>query len=198
MANKYLDTSLLDRAIIFAVKAHHDTERRGKGFPYIVHPLEAVEIVATITPDQELLAAAVLHDVIEDTDVTVDQLRAEFGDRIADLVHAESDQIDGQLFDGRNEEETWHARKQAAIDRLAAAPYEAKIVAMGDKLSNMRAIARDYKLKGDALWSIFHVKDKASHEWHYRGLAASLSELRDTFAYQEFIRLIDEVFQKLK
>lgn len=194
MANKYLDTSLLDRAIIFAVKAHHDTERRGKGFPYIVHPLEAVEIVATITPDQELLAAAALHDVIEDTDVTVDQLRAEFGDRIADLVHAESDQIDGQLFDGRNEEETWHARKQAAIDRLAAAPYEAKIVAMGDKLSNMRAIARDYKLKGDALWSIFHVKDKASHEWHYRGLAASLSELRDTFAYQEFIRLIDEVF----
>lgn len=194
MANKYLDTNLLDRAIIFAVKAHHDTERRGKGFPYIVHPLEAVEIVATITPDQELLAAAALHDVIEDTDVTVDQLRAEFGDRIADLVHAESDQIDGQLFDGRNEEETWHARKQAAIDRLAAAPYEAKIVAMGDKLSNMRAIARDYKLKGDALWSIFHVKEKASHEWHYRGLAASLSELRDTFAYQEFIRLIDEVF----
>ena len=194
MANKYLDTELLDRAIIFAVKAHHNTERRGKGFPYIVHPLEAMEIVATITPDQELLAAAALHDVIEDTEVTVDELREMFGERIAHLVHAESDQIDGVLFDGQNEEETWHARKQAAIDRLAAAPHDAKIVAMGDKLSNMRAIARDYKEKGDALWSIFHVKDKASHEWHYRGLAASLSELSDTFAYQEFVRLINEVF----
>ncbi len=194
MANKYLDTELLDRAIIFAVKAHHNTERRGKGFPYIVHPLEAMEIVATITPDQELLAAAALHDVIEDTEVTVDELREMFGERIARLVHAESDQIDGVLFDGQNEEETWHARKQAAIDRLAAAPHDAKIVAMGDKLSNMRAIARDYKEKGDALWSIFHVKDKASHEWHYRGLAASLSELSGTFAYQEFVRLIDEVF----
>ena len=194
MANKYLDTELLDRAIIFAVKAHHNTERRGKGFPYIVHPLEAMEIVATITPDQELLAAAALHDVIEDTEVTVDELREMFGERIARLVHAESDQIDGVLFDGQNEEETWHARKQAAIDRLAAAPLDAKIVAMGDKLSNMRAIARDYKEKGDALWSIFHVKDKASHEWHYRGLAASLSELSGTFAYQEFVRLIDEVF----
>lgn len=194
MANKYLDTELLDRAIIFAVKAHHNTERRGKGFPYIVHPLEAMEIVATITPDQELLAAAALHDVIEDTEVTVDELREMFGERIAHLVHAESDQIDGVLFDGQNEEETWHARKQAAIDRLAAAPHDAKIVAMGDKLSNMRAIARDYKEKGDALWSIFHVKDKASHEWHYRGLAASLSELSGTFAYQEFVRLIDEVF----
>lgn len=194
MANKYLDTELLDRAIIFAVKAHHNTERRGKGFPYIVHPLEAMEIVATITPDQELLAAAALHDVIEDTEVTVDELREMFGERIAHLVHAESDQIDGVLFDGQNEEETWHARKQAAIDRLAAAPHDAKIVAMGDKLSNMRAIARDYREKGDALWSIFHVKDKASHEWHYRGLAASLSELSGTFAYQEFVRLIDEVF----
>ena len=194
MANKYLDTELLDRAIIFAVKAHHNTERRGKGFPYIVHPLEAMEIVATITPDQELLAAAALHDVIEDTEVTVEELREMFGERIAHLVHAESDQIDGVLFDGQNEEETWHARKQAAIDRLAAAPHDAKIVAMGDKLSNMRAIARDYKEKGDALWSIFHVKDKASHEWHYRGLAASLSELSGTFAYQEFVRLIDEVF----
>jgi myo-inositol-1(or 4)-monophosphatase len=190
MANKYLDTELLDRAIVFAVKAHHNTERRGKGFPYIVHPLEAVEIVATITPDQELLAAAALHDTIEDTDVTVDDLRAEFGDRIAELVHSESD----QFTEGVSEADSWHDRKQAAINRLAAASHDAKIVALGDKLSNMRAIARDYKLKGDALWSIFNVTDKASHEWHYRGLAASLSELSDTFAYQEFVRLIDEVF----
>jgi len=194
MANKYLDTELLDKAIIFAVHAHHNTERRGKGFPYIVHPMEAIEIVATITPDQELLAAAALHDTIEDTDVTVDDIRREFGDRIAELVHAESDQLNGVLFNGENEEETWHARKQAAIDRLKAASHDAKIVAMGDKLSNMRAIARDFAVKGDELWNIFHVKDKASHEWHYRGLADALSELKDTFAYQEFIALIDGVF----
>ena len=196
MANKYLDTDLLDRAIVFAVKAHHDTERRGKGFPYIVHPMEAVEIVATITPDQELLAAAALHDTIEDTDVTVEDIRREFGERVAELVHAESDQIDGTLFDGAkgDEQATWHARKQAAIDRLAAASHDAKIVAMGDKLSNMRAIYRDYMTKGDELWKIFHVTDKASHEWHYRGLAASLSELSDTFAYNEFVALIDKVF----
>ncbi len=188
--NKYLDTDLLDRAIVFAVRAHHNTERRGKGFPYIVHPMEAVEIVATITPDQELLAAAALHDTIEDTDVTVDQLRDLFGQRVAELVHDESD----RFAEGVSEEDSWHDRKQEAINRLAAASHDAKIVAMGDKLSNMRAIARDYKVMGDKLWTIFHVKDKASHEWHYRGLADSLSELKDTFAYQEFIRLIEEVF----
>lgn len=190
MANKFMDTALLDRAIVYAVKAHHNSERRGKGFPYIVHPMEAVEIVATITPDQELLAAAALHDTVEDTDVTVEDLRREFGDRIADLVHSESD----IQTEGVSEEDSWHDRKQAAIDRLARAPHDAKIVAMGDKLSNMRAIYRDYVTQGDELWKIFHVKDKASHEWHYRGLEQSLSELGDTFAYQEFVTLIDKVF----
>ena len=49
-------------------------------------------------------------------------------------------------------------------------------------------------MKGDALWNIFHAKDPKDHEWHYRGLAASLSELKDTFAYKEFVSLIDQVF----
>ncbi len=191
MANKYIDSTLLDRAIVYAVKAHHNTERRGKGFPYIVHPMEAMEIVATMTADQELLAAAALHDTVEDTDVTVDDIRREFGDRIADLVHSESDQFE----EGVSEEDSWHDRKQAAINRLMSASHDAKVVAMGDKLSNMRAIARDYAMQGDTLWNIFHVKDKASHEWHYRGLASALSELEGTFAYREFVELIDKVFK---
>ena len=190
MANKPLDTSLLDRAIIFAVRAHAGTERRGKGFPYIVHPMEAVEIVATMTRDQELLAAAALHDTMEDTDTTVDQIREEFGDRIASLVASESD----VMPEGVSEEDSWHARKQAAIDRLARASHDAKIVALGDKLSNMRAIARDYAQQGDALWDLFHAKDPKDHEWHYRGLAESLRELQDTFAYKEFEQLINQVF----
>jgi myo-inositol-1(or 4)-monophosphatase len=190
MANKPLDTQLLDRAIVFAVKAHAGTERRGKGFPYIVHPMEAMEIVATMTPDQELLAAAALHDTVEDTDVTIEQIRAEFGDRIASLVAAESDDV----VEGVSEEDSWHGRKQAAIDRLARAPHDAKMVALGDKLSNMRAIARDYAKQGDKLWSLFHTTDPKEHEWHYRGLANSLRELSDTFAFKEFELLINQVF----
>ena len=188
--NASLDTSLLDRAIEFAVRAHAGTERRGKGFPYIVHPMEAMAIVATMTPDQEVLAAAALHDVVEDTDVTVEEIRAAFGDRVASLVACESDIVLAEL----SEEVSWPVRKQAAIDRLAAASHDAKVVALGDKLSNMRAIARDYAVRGDALWNLFHVKDRASHAWHYRGLAASLSELSETFAYQEFVELIARVF----
>ena len=191
MANKPLDISLLDRAIVFAVRAHAGTERRGKGCPYIVHPMETVEIVATMTRDQELLAAAALHDTVEDTDTTVEQIREEFGDRIASLVASESD----TMPEGVSEEDSWHARKQAAIDRLARASHDAKIVALGDKLSNMRAIARDYAQQGDTLWNLFHAKDPKEHEWHYRGLADSLRELQETFAYQEFEQLINQVFK---
>lgn len=190
MANRPLNTELLDRAIIFAVKAHAGTERRGKGYPYIVHPLEAVEIVSTMTADQELLAAAALHDTVEDTDVTVEQIRAEFGDRIASLVADESDEMPV----GLSEEESWHGRKRAAIERLSKASHDAKIVALGDKLSNMRAIARDYTIQGDALWNIFHAKDPKDHEWHYRGLADALRELDGTFAFKEFEKLINQVF----
>ena len=190
MANKPLDTTLLDRAIVFAVRAHAGTERRGKGFPYIVHPMEALEIVATMTRNQELLAAAVLHDTVEDTGVTIEQIRTGFGDLIASLVASESD----TMPEGVSEEDSWHARKQDAIERLKRASLDAKIVALGDKLSNMRAIARDYAQQGDALWDLFHAKDPKDHEWHYRGLAASLSELKDTFAYKEFVSLIDQVF----
>ena len=65
---------------------------------------------------------------------------------------------------------------------------------MGDKLSNMRAIARDYEVQGDALWKLFHASDPKDHEWHYRGLADALRDLKDTFAFKEFEQLIDRVF----
>lgn len=190
MANHPIDSSLLDKAICFAVEAHRNTERKGKGFPYVVHPLEAMAIVATITADQELLAAAALHDVVEDTPTTVDDIRALFGDRVAQLVAVESDPD----VVGVSREETWRYRKADAIRRLSATSREGKIVALGDKLSNMRAIARDYAVMGDQLWQIFNVADPALHAWHYRGLASALEELADTFAYQEFVRLVDQVF----
>ena len=191
MANHPLDTTLVDAAIRFAVDAHAGTERRGKGFPYVIHVLEAMSIVATRTSDPELLAAAALHDTVEDTDVTLDRIREVFGARVASLVETETDI---QLSeDGR--QKSWRERKQAAIDRLAATSREAKMVALGDKLSNMRAIARDYRVKGDALWHIFHAPGgRADHAWHYRGLASSLSELSDTDAYREFTDLIERVF----
>ena len=189
---KYIDSSLLDRAILFAANAHKNTERRGKGYPYIAHPLEAMSIVATMTNDQELLAAACLHDVIEDTDITYEDIKKEFGERIADLVKAESD----EEFPDLDPKDSWKMRKQIAIDRLANSSRDVQMVAMGDKLSNMRAMYRDYKKVGEELWQLFHVTDPSLHEWHYRGLANALRNLEDTEPYKEFVHLINKTFSR--
>ena len=190
MANNAYNTDLFDKAAKFAIDAHHGTERRGKAFPYIIHPMEAAEIVATITNDQELLAAAILHDVAEDTEFTEEDIRREFGDRVADLVASESVYIDESL----PEEETWVARKQLSIDRVKTASRDAKIVALADKLSNMRAMARDYEEIGDKLWDRFHAPDPSLHSWHYRSLLAAFEDLSDTDAYKEFKTLVEKIF----
>jgi len=192
MANREINTDLFDRAAKFAIDAHHGTERRGKGSPYIIHAMEAAAIAASITNDPELLAAAMLHDVIEDTAVTEDEIRSEFGDRIADLVKGESDPV----IENASEESSWKLRKEFVINRLKNQSLDAKIVAMGDKLSNMRAIARDFDRQGDELWNIFHAPNPALHEWHYKGLADSLKELEYTEAYKEFCFLIDKTFSR--
>jgi len=193
MANPYIDTQFFDKAIIFAVMAHANSERRGKGFPYIIHPMEAVAIVATMTNDPELLAAAALHDTLEDTDVTSAELRAEFGDRVTGLVLSESNIKEN----GISRQMSWRERKQQAINRLGEASEEAKMVAIGDKLSNLRAIAMDYKLIGDKLWARFNAPGgKEDIGWYYRGLYEALAPLEGTLPYQEFKRLLDETWGK--
>lgn len=192
MGEKRIDTELLDEAIRFAVEAHSGVERRGKDYPYIVHPMEAMTIVATVTKDQELLAAAALHDVVEDTEYTEEDIRSRFGDRVASLVAAETDLV----IEGKNESDSWVERKQFAIDRLKKVSYEAKLVSLGDKLSNARAMLNDYKAMGEKLWDKFHVNDPKLHKWHYVGLRDAMSELKGTIPYEEFCDIIDKLFSK--
>ena len=182
---------MFDKAIIFATKAHSGSFRKGTKTPYIVHPLEAAAIVATITNDEEVLAAAVLHDVVEDTEFGVEDIRREFGERVAGLVASEREDKREDLPSA----DTWKIRKQETLDYLESkASLEEKMVALGDKLSNIRAMYRDYAEIGDALWERFNQKDKNEHAWYYRGVAERLSELADTAAYEEYVELVGKVF----
>ena len=185
--NNPLDTTFFDKAVKFATEAHSGTERRGKGYPYIIHPMEAVSIVATITNDPEMLVAALLHDTVEDTDVTLEQIQELFSERVAVLVKNETAPLSDDM--------PWRAKKEAQLAQLAVAPYDSKVVALGDKLSNMRGIALDYRQKGDAVWDLFHAPNgKTDVEWYYRSLAEALSELSDTLPYKEYIHLMKGTF----
>ena len=180
----------LERAIEFAIKAHEGQVRKGTNIPYIVHPLEAAYIVDKLTDDMDVVAAAVLHDVVEDAGVTVKELKELFGERVARFVEAVSED--------RSEDEdsklTWKERKLKAISEVSRGPKEVKLVAMGDKLANMRAIYRDYVELGDQVFERFNEKNKEEHKWHYTSLATAMNVLNDTPAWKELTALINYVF----
>lgn len=175
---------MIKEAIAFAQKAHEGTVRKGTAVPYIVHPIETALIVSLMTDNEEMIAAAVLHDVVEDTPTTGEELRTLFGDRIAALVLAESE----------DKSKTWWERKKKKISYLSTAPQDVKILALGDKLSNIRSTARDYMLLGEEIWNRFNEKKKSSHAWYYWGIAKALEELSQYPAYAEYVGLCRQVF----
>lgn len=187
-----METRMLDKAIVFATRAHSGQMRKGTTTPYILHPLEATAICATITDDEEVLAAAVLHDVVEDTDATIEQVEREFGPRVAALVAGESEDKRECLPPS----ETWRIRKEEAIGHIvAASDPEVRLVCLGDKLSNMRAIHRDFDELGDSIWERFNQKDPAQQAWYYRSLVKALKpDLGDTAAWRELLAHIEAVF----
>ena len=184
------ESGLLDKAIIYATKAHKGMRRKGSSIPFILHPLEVAAIVATMTEDESVIAAAVLHDVVEDTSITIEEIEGEFGP-IALLVAAESE----NKREDQPPEETWKVRKQETLDYLTNnASTDEKIIALGDKLSNMRSIYRDYSLLEEKLWDRFNQKKKEEHGWYYKGVATALEEFTNLLAYQEYIELVQKVF----
>ena len=82
---------LITKATKFATDAHGDQVRKYHGTPYIEHPLAVAEIVKTVPHTEEMLAAAILHDVVEDTPITIKTIRAFFGDTVGDLVESLTD-----------------------------------------------------------------------------------------------------------
>ena len=190
LLNDYLQTKhrkrveIITKAFNFANQAHKGIKRRS-GEPYIMHPIAVAKIVCNeIGLGSTSICAALLHDVVEDTPVTEEEIRSLFGERIASLVHAESE----------DKSKSWWERKQEKIDHLKTAPRDVKILALADKLSNLRSTARDYLLLGEEIWNRFNEKKKSSHAWYYWGMADGLQELSQYPAYKEYIALCQCVF----
>ena len=177
---------MIDKAMRFATKAHEGQVRKGTSRPYIVHPIEVGDIVSTMTKDEEVISAAILHDTIEDCKgVTRDVLEEEFSERVASLVAQESE----------DKSKTWRERKGATIQRIRTAQREVQMIGLADKLSNMRDIDRDYPVAGEELWNRFRMKDKNIIGWYYKGVRDALKESFDGVpAYEEYCKLIKKNF----
>jgi myo-inositol-1(or 4)-monophosphatase len=177
---------MIDKAIAFAMMAHEGQLRKGTRLPYILHPMEVGMIVSRMTNDIEIIAAAILHDTVEDCDgVTPDRIREEFGERVASMVCYESE--DKTL--------SWKERKAHTLEHLKNETKEGvKLIALGDKLSNIRSLHHDYEWVGEELWERFNMKDKKMQGWYYRGLCDALKSLEYYPEYEEFCLMVDHVF----
>jgi Guanosine polyphosphate pyrophosphohydrolases/synthetases len=175
-----------EQAILFATNAHKGQFRKGTKKPYIVHPLEVGEIVASMTQDEEVISAAILHDTIEDCEeVTREILQEVFTERVARLVVQESE----------DKSKTWIERKGHTIQFIRTALVEVQMIGLADKLSNMRDIDRDYPIHGEALWQRFRMKDKERIGWYYKGVRDALeSGFANVPAYKEYCDLIERNF----
>lgn len=179
---------MIDKAIAFATKAHKGQVRKGTTRPFIQHPLEVGRIVASMTEDEEVISAAILHDTIEDcAHITEAILCEQFTPRVASLVAQESE----------DKSKTWMERKSATIAHLKVAPRAIQIIGLADKLSNMRDIDRDYPECGEELWNRFRMKDKNVIGWYYKSIRESLRDsMAGTEAYREYCELVGRNFDE--
>ena len=182
---------LVSEAIVFAAMAHDGMRRKKSEAPYILHPMEAAVIVGTMSDDQNLIAAAALHDVVEDAGVTMEEIEAKFGKRVRELVASETEDKRADLPPA----DTWRVRKEESLAVLKNTDdIGVLMVWLGDKLANMRAIYRDWKVEGDALWQKFNQKDANEQAWYYFSIVRLTERLSYTSAWLEYKTLTELVF----
>lgn len=150
------DAQLFD-AIEFAARAHHGQFRKASPLPYILHPLAVARILIECEASQEIVIAGVLHDVVEDTSVTLDEIRARFGARVAALVQGMSEP---------NRQDAWEKRKGAMLAAMETAPQDILWIELADKLDNIREIQKDIAREGEAVWQRFN-RGRDQQKWLY-------------------------------
>lgn len=176
---------MINKAIMFATLAHEKQKRKGTEIPYIMHPLEAGVIASQIKFDENIICAAILHDVVEDAKVKHETIVEMFNKRVSELVMSQSE----------DKSKTWKERKQHTVEFLKQVEDEdIKIISLADKLANIRAMYRDYITEGDKLWERFNEKDKSEQGKYYMGLIEGLSSLCDNSFYQEYKNLVGKIF----
>jgi (p)ppGpp synthase/HD superfamily hydrolase len=153
-----------EKAFSLAVELHRDQSRKGTSIPYVTHLMAVAAIVGESGGSEDEVIAALLHDAIEDSDITHKTLSERFGETVADVVRSCSD------TDIRPKPE-WEKRKKDYIAHIMGASESARLVSAADKLANARSVLSDLRALGDALWARF----KGGREgtlWYYRSLVS--------------------------
>lgn len=175
----------IQKAIIFAAKKHEKQNRKGTDIPYIIHPMEVMQILTDLDCKENVIIAGILHDTLEDTDTQPKEIEEIFGNEVLTIVQSESE----------DKTKTWKERKQATIDNLKSSNIDTKLVCFADKFSNIRSIYSDKSVIGNKVWDRFHAA-KDDIEWYYRSIAEALENISSEYCFNE--KRIKELFKEFK
>ncbi|MCM3666236.1 HD domain-containing protein [Mesobacillus subterraneus] len=173
------------KALEIAAMAHEGQYRKNTKIPYIAHPVAVGMILQKAGYSEEMVAAGILHDTIEDTELTIADIEREFGTEIAAIV-AGCSEPDKSLF--------WEERKEHTIEFLKTAPVEIRVVACADKLHNVKSIRTDEEQNGDTVWTRFR-RGKVQQEWYYRNVIGSLGYASKFPLLEELELEVNRLFQ---
>jgi (p)ppGpp synthase/HD superfamily hydrolase len=172
-------------AIIYATLKHSGQIRKGTDVPYIVHPMEVMQILTAENCPEHIIIAGILHDCLEDTSATEDDIKTKFGEMVLSIVKQESQEPN----------KTWKEKRIRTIENLRKAPLDVKMVNCADKLSNLRSMSIDIKHVGEKIWDRFNA-GKNDIKWYYSSTVQVLSILSEYRMYQELKYLLKSVFDE--
>lgn len=181
---------MISRAKAFATKAHEGQQRKISNESYIQHPVRVANILKKAHVSKEIICAAYLHDVVEDTPYSLDEIEEEFGPRIAELVAAHTE----------DKEKSWQERKQQTIDILKSdhTEKEIKYLIIADRLDNLLDLEKDLETYGPSVWQHFNA-DYSKQKWYNESLAKQmrngLTIYEIPYFYDDFEAAIKRIFQ---
>jgi GTP pyrophosphokinase len=195
-----MNTKRYMRALAYATKAHGDQVRKGTDVPYIIHPIAVSTIVFEYGGTEDQAIAALLHDVVEDCGgvARLHEIRDMFGPDVADIVEQCSD----SFTESKDGKEEWRTRKERHTEHLMQhMTRSAAVVIAADKLHNLRAIRRDLRIRGAALWDLFQGGQQGTM-WYYARMIAVVSyvcaedgcESRNTSVAWNIVSELDRVY----
>ena len=161
-------SSRLMRGIAIASRAHDGHYRKGSGVPYISHPMSVMLIAASVTNDEDVLLAALFHDILEDVPENYSraEMEDEFGPRVVEIVEGVTK--DSSL-------PSWQERADAYLEQLSHGSEESLIVAAADKFHNLSQTLEDLDRDGHALWDRFR-STPSQQLWWYTSVRNVIAE----------------------
>ena len=181
----------LEQALRFAAIRHHGQTRRSSEIPYVEHVFAVAMILQKLGLGEDVVIAGLLHDVVEDTETTPDEVRQHFGTKVAELVSYCTE----IKLDALGQKRPWIDRKRDYLDALAKAPVEAQCLALADKLHNLVTIQLDLH-EGRDIWSSFHADRASVLENHHAVI--DMCRVRDEPSLSELVNQCSQVLAEIE